>query len=66
MTDTEIVRRVKRRLTAQLKEATQLEKAAWTAYIVSNRYFGPAEKEWQRTAAVVVKLEAAIANARGK
>jgi uncharacterized membrane protein YbaN (DUF454 family) len=55
-----------RRLAAQLKEATRLEKLAWEAFLANGRYFGPAEKEWQRTAAVTAKLKAKIARARRK
>jgi hypothetical protein len=60
MTDTEIVRQVKRRLAAQLKEAIRIEKLAWEAYVASNRYFGTAEKEWTRAAAALLAAQVAL------
>ena len=56
MTDPEIVRR----LAARLKEATQLEGLAWKAYVASNRYFGAAEKEWNRAAAALLAAQVAL------
>jgi len=63
MTDPEIVRQVKRRLTARRKEAGRRAKLAWEAFVAGNRYFGPAEREWTRLAtaekAAVESVEAA-------
>src|ERR1019366_9043371 len=60
MTDAEIARQVTRRLAAQLKEATRLERLAWEAFVKGNRYFGPAEKEWTRAAAALLAAQVAL------
>ena len=56
--DPEVV--VPKRLAAQLKEAIRIEKLAWEAYVAGNRYFGTAEKEWNRAAAALLAAQVAL------